>query len=687
MRMTTNHAPATVTNTKSARSSQIMQTGAMFDLLSTRLYSRPIDAAIRETLKNALDAHIDAKQTQPVQITTPTSSDPHLIIRDFGKGLSPDQVYSNFINYGDTSKDDSPDQHGGMGIGSKAPFSITDQFSIVSRYDSTETTYIFFRQPGQGPEIASATSRPIPADDTGLEIIIPIEPPFYKATDILTKLLRYFPAGFATVDDVPFDVPKPLYENEYGRLEAKNTFNEVQVQAGPVLYDYDNAHHLELFQGMFNITLTIPASQVTVAPSRESLIDDERTRNAYKDQLLKFIELLPTEHIAHVCKYLPDTMNKQLTYDPAAPNYSRNNGTETRKLLTRYLDDIKSRCHNIPKGDLKAVYRVNDVRRLVSPPKQHLDYPDGYWAVPDVVVIHDDILPPKPKKYWERVKMLNLSNKERVVIVTTPPPKKANVPHIKLSSLLLPPPPPRTASRQTLSNFRVWRGRGDSQYGEHGWFKATSSYVPQNAIIHDAPIQSYEFTSWGVDLKRVIIHHKNPTKLETFTEYKAKMVKEFLADPGRVHAHVLYNTHQNLTHRERQFNRLLTIADDPAHIPEQDRTSPPYFNQFQPHLPLYDLTAFRQAIKDYPLLWLYAEYGDIKPTVKAIMSAPNARYHKRFPISAEVISVDAFKTLTYLPDGHGHPSDGVRIDPETFIKHNEFSNIPSDASHIVWFPN
>lgn len=686
MKMSVNHAPAALKNTQTSTKSVIMQTGAMFDLLSTRLYSRPMDAAIRETLKNALDAHIDAKQSRPVQITTPTSTDPHLIIRDFGKGLSPEQVQSNFINYGDTSKDDSPDQHGGMGIGSKAPFSITDQFSIVSRHNGTETTYIFFRQPGQGPEIASATSKP--TTETGLEIIIPIPFPVRDSITVLEKLLAYFPENFATVDGTLFTPPKPVYQNDFGKLYEG--YNNVQVQAGPVLYDYDNSHHTELFEGLFNIVLTIPANLVTVAPSRESLIDDDITRKAYKEQLIEFLDVLPLEYVPMTAKHLPETMNKQLSYDPRASQWKRSNGTKAQEVIIRYLDDLKTKCHNVPREDIKAVFKTRDINRLVNQPKPYLEFPDGFWALPDILVIHDDVVAPAPKKYWDRMKLRRPGHKiDKVLIVSKPPPAESNVPHIKLSSIELPPPPPRIKSATpTLSNFRVWRGRGDSQYGEFGWFKATRPYIPQNAIIHDLPIDPHNFRKWNIDLERVIIHHKNPTNIETFTEYKARKIKALLDNPSLTQVYVEYNTvYHVLSNDERRFNQLLLTARDPAAIPEHQ--PPEMFFNYQEHLPVYDLTAFRDAIKKYPLLYKYAVHGDIKMTIRALMDTKinNSNYDSPITINCDLMALeDYLEKVTSLSDGHGHPSNGTHEDTTITLNPSDGDMyIPTDATHIAWY--
>src|SRR3990172_92919 len=64
-----------------------------FQILSSRLYSDPLRAIIRELSTNAADAHMAAGNTdKPFDVQLPNTMNPYFIIRDYGTGLSPDDI-------------------------------------------------------------------------------------------------------------------------------------------------------------------------------------------------------------------------------------------------------------------------------------------------------------------------------------------------------------------------------------------------------------------------------------------------------------------------------------------------------------------------------------------------------------------------------------------------------------------
>ena len=85
---------------------QIKADEKLFMLLSDSVYSDKIAAGIREITCNAYDAHVEAGQERKFQVTIPSRDKPEFRVRDFGKGLSPDQM-SMYTTYGDSSKEGS----------------------------------------------------------------------------------------------------------------------------------------------------------------------------------------------------------------------------------------------------------------------------------------------------------------------------------------------------------------------------------------------------------------------------------------------------------------------------------------------------------------------------------------------------------------------------------------------------
>lgn len=120
----------------------IAQTSKMFKILSDSLYSDKVMAVIRELSTNANDAHIAAGNRNPFKVTLPTQTNPVFKVRDYGTGLSQEDMEELYTTYGASNKNDSNDFTGCLGLGSKSPFAYTKSFSTTSYYNGQEYTYI-----------------------------------------------------------------------------------------------------------------------------------------------------------------------------------------------------------------------------------------------------------------------------------------------------------------------------------------------------------------------------------------------------------------------------------------------------------------------------------------------------------------------------------------------------------------
>ena len=67
-------------------------------------YSNPSLAVVREITANALDANIEARAKRRVEVTIPTRMNPNFCVRDFGSGLSQEDVFGLYSKYGKSTK-------------------------------------------------------------------------------------------------------------------------------------------------------------------------------------------------------------------------------------------------------------------------------------------------------------------------------------------------------------------------------------------------------------------------------------------------------------------------------------------------------------------------------------------------------------------------------------------------------
>lgn len=141
-------------------------------ILRDTLYSDKILAVLREYGANAWDANrMAGKPDVPIKVHLPTWTNPNLIITDYGDGLSHDDVFKVFTQYGASTKRDSNTAVGMLGIGSKSGFAYSDTFTIISRHSGKQRIYVAFLDESEKGAI-NLISEEDYAGDTGVSIQI-----------------------------------------------------------------------------------------------------------------------------------------------------------------------------------------------------------------------------------------------------------------------------------------------------------------------------------------------------------------------------------------------------------------------------------------------------------------------------------------------------------------------------------
>jgi hypothetical protein len=108
-------------------------------------YSNTILATIREPYANAVDANQEVGLSpERIEIKSPTSFDQTFSVRDFGPGLSRDQIFNLYSKFGKSTKRDSNTKIGAYGIGKFAPLSYKDSFTVTSYYNGNKSIYSLY---------------------------------------------------------------------------------------------------------------------------------------------------------------------------------------------------------------------------------------------------------------------------------------------------------------------------------------------------------------------------------------------------------------------------------------------------------------------------------------------------------------------------------------------------------------
>ena len=134
---------------------RIRNSAKAFSILSSGLYANKVRAIVRELSCNAVDSHVAAgKQDTPFDVHLPNTLEPWFSIRDYGTGLSHEQVTQIYTTYFESTKTASNEFIGALGLGSKSPFSYTDNFTVTAIQNGKKGIYSAFIN-GEGvPSIA-----------------------------------------------------------------------------------------------------------------------------------------------------------------------------------------------------------------------------------------------------------------------------------------------------------------------------------------------------------------------------------------------------------------------------------------------------------------------------------------------------------------------------------------------------
>lgn len=165
----------------------------IFNVLRNQLYSDKILAVVREYSANAIDAHVESGQKdRPIVVTLPNPLNLAFKVRDFGLGLSEQQVRDIYANYGESTKRGTNEQIGQLGLGSKSAFAYGENFLIRSFQNGIVSLYNAFIDPSQIGQIAKLHSESTNEED-GVEIEIPVNERDINAfKDKAESLFKYF---------------------------------------------------------------------------------------------------------------------------------------------------------------------------------------------------------------------------------------------------------------------------------------------------------------------------------------------------------------------------------------------------------------------------------------------------------------------------------------------------------------
>lgn len=324
---------------------QIKTSAKAFDILSSGLYSDKIRAVIRELLSNAVDSHIQAgKADVAVDMHLPNSLEPYFSVKDYGVGLSDEQIQGELVpyldadgnqvlsqpvldeisgevldpgghpvfrregglytTYFDSSKADSNAYIGALGLGSKSPFCYVPSFSVISVFEGVQRVYSCFVSESGLPSITMMDESPTEPDVcNGVEVQFPVKSSdFWTFREKAAIVLEFFPNVKTNISITPRAITYTLNgdrwkmrSNSHKSIDGHTGMRAIQ---GPVAYPVILDQNILTPEQQQILTLPLDLffeiGEVEVAASREALQYRRATIEALKTRLDLVLESFVT---------------------------------------------------------------------------------------------------------------------------------------------------------------------------------------------------------------------------------------------------------------------------------------------------------------------------------------------------------------------------------------------------------
>ena len=312
-------APNVVSNTlPNTTQYSIKASAKAFKILSDGLYSDKIAAPIRELSTNAYDAHVAKGNTNtPFDVHLPSVAEPWFSIRDYGIGMSKQELQTTYTTYFDSNKTHSNDFVGCMGLGSKTPFTLSDAFTVTSVKNGKKTTVINYLD--EDVPNFSIISEEDTKEASGTEIkFTPTEANTYdKLRESAQRILGYFDVTpNLTIGSTKEEVKVPtkrLEGKDWYYVDSQLAYSDSIILMGNVAYPFNFCDVSDDFEKKYgwsntyeyrrlvsNLVFRVPIGNLDITASREEIGWTSEGR----EYMVNFVERVYNE--------IKDIMNEQL---------------------------------------------------------------------------------------------------------------------------------------------------------------------------------------------------------------------------------------------------------------------------------------------------------------------------------------------------------------------------------------
>lgn len=313
-----------------------------FKILSDGLYSDKILAVVRELSTNAYDAHVEAGiGDKPFEVTLPNSFNPNLIVRDFGNGISPENMEEIYTVFFQSTKTGTNDAIGCLGLGCKSPLSYTDSFIVDSYHKGIKNTYSIYKNE-EGIPTCLQLSTEESSEPSGLCVNVPVKSVDFNNFAVKAKTVYTHFILKPIVKGNVIDIPTKNYviNNELFGIRNQDWCGAKAIM-GNICYPINDLRddslsdiHSKVLS--LDVDIYFNIGDLDVSASREKLSYDKITIENVKKKLDKVYSLLK--------KSVQDAVNDCSNLWDARIRYKR---ILTSQNFRSLFDDVKIVYDNV----------------------------------------------------------------------------------------------------------------------------------------------------------------------------------------------------------------------------------------------------------------------------------------------------------------------------------------------------
>ena len=315
-----------MTNIQTAIPMALEVNDVLFKTLLDNLYSNVHESVFRELIANAVDSQKSVNVLDPIKIQIPSTTYPQFIIRDYGSGLSPEDVIKYLNTLLSSGKKGLEYTVGQFGLGSKAILVLVSEYNINSYFNGIKYKFRFVRENSGIPELIHIGEEPT-EEKNGLEYIVNFSSEdntnicgFQNA--IKSTFLRYLDFPFIIYRNIqenilnePIPVPKLISSfNEDVHFYERIHHNDSHfVRVAGIVYPV----HFNLLRSFSNnivIVIDVDGRYFDFPVNRESLIINDKYYKGIKSIETSTINLIQSTLLTYLNQF-KESNNVDITLD------------------------------------------------------------------------------------------------------------------------------------------------------------------------------------------------------------------------------------------------------------------------------------------------------------------------------------------------------------------------------------